>query len=146
MQTRSFDLPETTANSPLKAYCDASIERGTGLAAAAWTITDHNGRILETVDSELGKGYGSVEAEAQAMKILCRWLHGYNQVQHLTVYTDCRPAIYHAEKEVWDNYESLSYEWIPREKNELADKLAEYAMLRGSQSSNPQQTKFGVCD
>jgi len=46
----------------------------------------------------------------------------YQQVQHVKVLSDCKPALYHLESMTLDRqFERVTTQWIPREENQVAD-------------------------
>ena len=54
-------------------------------------------------------------------------LNDYDDVQHVKVYTDCKPAYRNIDLDAWsEEFDSLTIKWIPREENALADLIADY--------------------
>jgi ribonuclease HI len=148
---------ETTSQSPLKVYCDATTQsHGNpdqhGISAVGYVVTNHNGRMLGTGGRTIGKGYGSNEAERQAV---CAALDAVSvpDVQHVIAYTDCEPVVETVTNNVRDEYsdefESLTLSWIARDDNVVAHREA---MIEAEQSlagptvEQPAQTKYGVMD
>lgn len=130
MNIAGLDLPETSQSTPLKFYADAS-HQDDGMSFAGWVFADHNGKPLEVSGSALGKGWDSVNAEMEAVTRGLKGIGSYQQVQHVKVLSDCKPALYHLESMTLDRmFESVTLEWIPREDNQIADMVADKYMVK----------------
>jgi len=127
MRVKNLNLPETTKSTPLKINVDATLHEESGLAAVAWVFKNHVGKCLDISGCNLGKGYKSVQAENHAIKRVLSVLDDYPEVQHVKLYSDCRPALEQLENVdlAGDTFESVTMEWIPRDQNKDADLAAD---------------------
>jgi len=125
MNIPNLNLPETTPSTPLKLYSDASYQEN-GFSSAGWVFANHNGKPLEVNGAALGSGFDSVEAEMEAIRRGVDALGAYCQVDHIKVFSDCEPALYHIEEDdIREEFDSVTMEWIPREENQVADIAAD---------------------
>lgn len=130
MNLPGLNLPKTSTSTPLKFYSDASHQEN-GMSFAGWVFADHNGKPLEISGSALGKGWDSVDAEMEAITRGLKGIGSYQQVQHVKVLSDCKPALYHLESMTLDRmFETVNTQWIPREQNQVADMVADGFMVK----------------
>lgn len=129
MKVRNLDLPATAPHTPLKVYCDAAHNHETGVSSAGFAIKNHNERLIEYTGCQLGKGFESQQAEVEAIERAISILEHYTQVNHVKIYSDCKPAL---DSLVSDDYahhfDYLTLEWVPREENKGADLVSQYVM------------------
>lgn len=126
MKLPNLTLPKTTPSTPIKVYCDASRTED-DFSVAGWAYTDHNDGFLEKAGCDLGIEPSSIRAEMEAMRRSLEALNDYDDVQHVKVYTDCKPAYRNMDLDAWsEEFDSLTIKWIPREENTLADLIADY--------------------
>jgi len=151
MNPAQLTLAATTRHSPLKVYSDASTEHTTGdgaaalgLSVAGWVFCNHNGAVLDTLSEELGTDLDSCQAEAEALRRAVRGLGDVSDVQHVIFYTDWLPAASRlTSPDLFEGFESLSMEWVPRRENQLADMVADTGLRCGTTGAEPM---FGFTD
>lgn len=148
MRLAHYTIPKTTPSTPIKIYTDATYHEGTGHSAVGWLFTDHNGQPLTTHGTRLGTGYTSVQAENAGVKRAVGAV-SHHPAQHIKVYTDCKPTLEQLQNVdlAKDDFESVTLEWVPREKNRVADSIAFMWATKGERKGRTTAgTKFGVCD
>jgi ribonuclease HI len=148
MNPDTLNLKETSIHSPLKVYSDATSTDKTDLSVAGWVFCDHNGQVLDTLSQELGTNLKSCQSEAKALRRVTDGLADLSIVEHVILYTDCKPAIPRVD---WNNlleqFEQFSIEWVPRDKNKLADMVADKGLRRGANHTpSPNQSRYKVTD
>ena len=129
MSIKQFDFPETSVNTPIKVFSDISLLQN-GKAAVGWAFTNHNGKPFYTTGERLGENYDAASAaEREGIERAIKILMKRNQVRHIKILTDSKPAIHHINKEEYSHrFENMSINWIPREENHIADIIADRHM------------------
>lgn len=142
MNLNELSLPNTTRHTPVKLFSDASHNHDNGISTAGWVFADHNGAPIETASQNLGKGYSTVQAEKEAAIRGLDIIRQYTDAAHVIVYMDSKNAI-RGLNEHTDFFKSLSYKWIPREENSIADSISRCAMESPPVNTG---TKYGISD
>lgn len=138
-------------------YCDGAARGNPGPASYGYAVKDQSGQLLISGNKYLGTATNN-EAEYQgiiaaltavikncpdlARTLACpmdtkNWLIDVRMDSQLVVeqlnghykVRNDRMRVYYLQvKELEDNFQSVSYNWLPREKNKEADKLANKAI------------------
>lgn len=139
---------ETSLSAPMKVKCDATKKFDqNGICSIGYVVQNHNGRVIDRGGRNIGNGYTVTEAEFVAMGDAVQKLAREDGCQHLVVYTDSTKALKSTgglRETFGDSFESLSFEWVPREDNYDADIMAEYHS--GSLGENENRVAFGATD
>jgi ribonuclease HI len=142
-----FDRPdhETDITTPLKVYCDASRNHENGISSAGCVLTTHNGDVIDTDSCNLGTGYTTDKAEYECILRALKALKGYDNVQHVKVYTDSKNTVQQTPEDTLSKrgFEYVTLDWVPREENTLADMLARRAMKEPPDYDEPA---YGISD
>jgi ribonuclease HI len=148
MDPNHLTLKETTSHSPLKVYTDATTSEKTSLSVAGFVFCDHNGQVLDTLSQQLGTNIESCQAEAKALQRIIDTLSNISHVQHAIFYSDCKPALSRVITSTdTDMYEYCTLEWLPREKNQLADMVADTGLRRGAtHTPTANRAKYDITD
>jgi len=127
MQLHTNAIDATTRHSPVRLYCDAATDHQTGVSSIGIVCVSHGGRICDARGQNIGRGYGSQQAEVEAMERALDALAGDRSVQHVTVVSDCHPAVSMVgDRDLCGtDYASVGVEWVPRVQNRAADLVAE---------------------
>lgn len=128
---------------PVLLFTDGGSRGNPGIAGAGYAITDTEGNVIMTGKKYLGTATNNV-AEYSALilglesvkkleakdvhclldsELIVRQLNGQYRVKH----PDMKP-LYEQVQELIKQFENVKFEHIPRERNALADKLANEAM------------------
>lgn len=127
----------------MKLYTDAS--RDDDIAGLGWVVTLDDGSVIEESRYMLGE-YTSMESEYYALLDGIR--HSAKRPDtELAIHVDCQPLVNKmrypdSDNELWERrrqgflwlankFDVWSIEWVPREANESANRLAFEALERG---------------
>jgi ribonuclease HI len=120
---------ETTPSSPLVVNCDATVRlENQRLASIGLVVKNHNGCVYNVCGRNLGKQFDSTEAEVKAIEEALGRFAQEDTIQHITVRSDCEPAVLNTdwESRFENEYSNVCVEHIPRDQNTLADREADY--------------------
>jgi|APHM01.1.fsa_nt_gi RNase H. len=121
-------INETSESAPVRIMCDASVTNQR-VSSIGVVIVNHSGWTADVECEDIGTGYSTIEAECEAMQRALDALRATVHVQHVNVYTDCEPALKAIRERdgIRDGYEYVSFAWVPREDNRVADAIADMA-------------------
>lgn len=116
----------TTKYSPLKVNTDITIRKG-GRIGVGMVVKNHNGRVIEQRWMRMCGPVGTTRGEAAAVKAAMEQV----EAEHVKFYTDCNEIMSVIPGDISlpvDEFEYVTLESIPREKNLHADLLADKAV------------------
>lgn len=136
---------------PMKVRCDASISKD-GVASLGMVFLNHNGRMLDRFGKRYGVDFkhGEIEdVELAAMRKAVEMLSNEGGVDHVKVYCDCKDALARVQAirdEFGDDFDYLTFEYIPRHCNTQADLEADRHIGRIGKGEVTNELKYGMTD